>query len=151
MTPHELIEELGHLGIDATSYRVLALLPLVQVAWADGRVQVAERRHIVALAEDHGLLEGDGARILEGWLRTAPTTSYHERGNRVLRTLVDPGGPLSAPLDAGTILQVCEQVARAAGGLFGVLWTVDAHERAAIARIAQALSVSPDASLPWTP
>ena len=143
MTDEELIEELQHLGIDRHSHKVVALLPLVQVAWADGTVQRAEADLIRKLAEQHGMDEGDGARILESWLAEAPTLDVMDRGRQVLLELaVRDGAELGASVGPETLEQVvdlCEQVARAAGGLFGILWTVDERERSAIAQIARAL------------
>ena len=40
----ELTAALTRLGLDATNWRAVSLLPLVEVAWADGRIQVAERK-----------------------------------------------------------------------------------------------------------
>lgn len=143
MTDQELIDELRHLGIDRQSHKVVALLPLVQVAWADGTVQRAEAELIRSLATEHGMEEGDGARILETWLTEAPTRDFVNRGRRCLVELARrDGADLGEELQPETLEQVvelCEQVARAAGGLFGILWTVDERERAAIEQIARAL------------
>ena len=143
MNDEELIAELQHLGIDRDSHRVIALLPLVQVAWADGTVQRAEADLIRSLAEEHGMDAGDGARILEQWLVEAPTVDVVDRGRACLVALAArDGAKLGAAVGPETLEQVvelCEQVARAAGGLFGILWTVDDRERAAIEQIARAL------------
>jgi hypothetical protein len=45
---------LDELGVDRDNFRVLALLPLVYVAWADGKVQSAERSLIHRLAKLNG-------------------------------------------------------------------------------------------------
>lgn len=143
MTDEMLIDALRELGVDRESYRVVALLPLVQVAWADGVVQNAERKLILSAADERELVVGDGARILHTWLEEAPTRSYVERGHQVLVELARrEGTELGRALNESTLEEVvglCEQVARAAGGLFGVLWTVDDRERQAIAQIALAL------------
>lgn len=143
MTDQELIDELRHLGIDRHSHRVVGLLPLVQVAWADGAVQPAERDLILTKAEDLDMLGGDGERLVRRWLEEAPTKEYVLRGRSCLIELARrQGSELAADLDRAALEQVvslCEQVAAAAGGLFGVLWTVDARERAVITEIARAL------------
>lgn len=143
MTDAELVAELRLLGIDRHSHRVVALLPLVQVAWADGMVQPREHDLILDRAEALGMLTGDGERIVRRWLELAPTQEYVLRGRACLIELARrQGSELGADLDAAALEQVvvlCEQVAAAAGGLFGVLWTVDARERAVITEIARAL------------
>lgn len=146
MTDQQLIDELRHLGIDRKSHRVVALLPLVQVAWADGTVQWAEARLIRTLSEQLEMVGGDGARILEQWLLDAPTAEYVDRGRACLLELARrEGADLGGAVEVETLEQVvelCEQVARAAGGLFGVLWSVDERERAAITEIARALTTN---------
>ena len=143
MTDDELIGALRFKGIDRASYKVVALLPLVRVAWADGQVQTAERALIEEVARSRGLVEADGARILRGWLENAPTDEYVRRGNACLKALAErSGGHFGGHLDVASLDQVvslCEQVAAAAGGLFGILWSVDDRERAAIEEIARAL------------
>ena len=47
MTDSHIRESLKALGMDRTSFRALPLLPLIQVAWADGEVQEEERNLIL--------------------------------------------------------------------------------------------------------
>jgi len=46
----ELLERLVDLGIDARSWTALSLVPLVEVAWADGTIDEKERTAILAAA-----------------------------------------------------------------------------------------------------
>lgn len=143
MTDDELIAELNELGIDRTSYRVAALLPLIQVAWADGEIQDKERSSILEIAEGNGMLRGAGGDVVRGWLQERPTDQALARGRRVLVALVHRHRGIGEELSPDTldaILGRCEDVARAAGGLFDVAFTVDARERAAIKEIAGAMS-----------
>ena len=154
MNDEQLIGELRFLGVDKDSHRVVALLPLVQVAWADGTVQKAESDLIQQIASRNGMLHGDGGRILQSWLTHAPTDDYLRRGRRCLVTLAsrsDSG--LGADFERGMlddIVGFCERVASAAGGLFGILWSVDARERAAIEEIASALALASDSASGWS-
>jgi hypothetical protein len=50
-----LIEHLTKAGFDSDSARALYLLPLVDVAWADGRVQKEEQSEILGLMEKAGI------------------------------------------------------------------------------------------------
>ena len=152
-TDEDLIRELQSMGIDAQSHKVVALLPLVQVAWADGKVQQAERSLIVETAEQRGLLMGDGPKILESWLNHPPTEQYLARGQRLLVQLAQRPTGVGETFTLQTlddVLELCEGVARAAGGLFGIAWTVDARERTALGEIAAALDVnSVDTGASW--
>ena len=145
MNDNSLIAELRFLGIDKDSLRVVMLLPLIQVAWADGVIQNAERTMILEIASKHALLSEDGERILEGWLLNAPSQDYLTRGRRCLKALAARSGfDLGDGMSTRTLAQVlemCERVAESSGGLFGLLWSVDAREREAINQIASALQM----------
>lgn len=144
MTDVELAEALKTLGMDATSFRALALLPVVHVAWADGRVQDAERELILRLAEERYHLAEEGLRVLRNWLHHEPTTGYVRRGHKVLLGLSKVEG---FGRDALTdVVGFSQEVARAAGGVFG-FGAVSAEEAEAIAAIAQALDIEHDR--PW--
>ena len=71
-----LFDELVALGIRADTIRALGLVPLAAVAWADGRLEEAERRALLAAARDAGLdTDGPGRRLLEVCLAASPPRS----------------------------------------------------------------------------
>ena len=140
MTDDELAHQLQLLGMDAASYRALALLPLVQVAWADGTIQDAERDLILQLAEDRYALEAEGKRVLRNWLHHPPSAGYTHRGRTVLRELCGRAGFNVSRDELGTVVSLAKQVAKAAGGFFG-FGAISAHEATAIDEIAAALDI----------
>ncbi len=138
MNDLELIAELHALGLDADSFRAVALLPLVEVAWADQSVQAQERKSILLIARGHDLLEGRAADVVKSWLEVRPSDEAFARGRRVLATLAHRKTGLGADMPVhvtDTIVDLCAVVAESAGGLFGVFFTVSAEERRAIKRI----------------
>lgn len=143
MNDAQLVSELQYLGIDPRNAGVVALLPLVQVAWVDGAVQAAERSAIVAFGEREDL-DGASMKVLEGWLNEAPSELYHHRGRGVIRELamrnvgVDSG---VTPEKVDAIVEYCSTVASCAGGLFGVLFTVSEAERRLLTQITEDLYV----------
>jgi len=48
---------LEELKIPREVYRVIMLMPLVYVAWADGKILSPERKFIMSIAEERGLLD----------------------------------------------------------------------------------------------
>ena len=142
MTDDELHRELAALGLDRETYRAVLLLPLVQVAWADGAVQAQERELILRVAGDNGLLDGNLGAVLRRWLDQAPTADQIHRGQQLLVALTYRHRGLGADLGPGTLATVeglCTQVAKAAGGVFGVLFSVDASERRVLDTISREL------------
>lgn len=134
-----LVDALRRFGIDRRSVGALPLLPLVQVAWADGAVQAEERELILELAKARFELADEGQRALSNWLAFPPTRLYFERGQSLLVALAKRSG--SSPIEpatVGEVLDLCRDVAAAAGGLMG-LFTIDANERRALEDLASAL------------
>ncbi len=147
MEEGKLIERLLHLGIDEMNYKALPLLPLVQVAWADGEIQAEERTLILSLAEDTWGLNDDGKMLLNNWLHYRPSEAYMQRGQQAMVSLagrergmkIDPG-------ELGNVIFFARDVARAAGGLFG-FGSISRSESAALAQIAEALKIPAEANL----
>src|SRR5688500_15225444 len=54
----ELLKELQSLGFTPETVSLLPLVPVVQVAWAEGGVTSAERAGIIKLARSRGIAEG---------------------------------------------------------------------------------------------
>lgn len=139
----ELVAALYGLGLDEDNLSAIVLLPLVEVAWADGRIGEPERRLILDIARKRGVLDGEGALLLETWLRYRPSDRYMARGREVLAELGARGhdGAGITPHTLSEVVSFCEEVARAAGGLLGRAFkTIGAVERAALTEIAEALS-----------
>jgi len=149
MNDEQMKQELAFLGIEAESYGLVGLLPLVQVAWADGTIHDRERDLILEIADRRGFLDKGGQETLEGWLEQPPSPYYLTRARKVLSELVNRSRGLGKDVDVKTLdetVAFCEGVARAAGGLFGV-GAVSRDERLAIEEIAAAFEV--ERSLAW--
>jgi hypothetical protein len=65
-----------HLGIQPSDYRVLKLLPLVYVAWADGKMDAVKKERIHSFAVRHYDLSASGAAVLNRWLEQQPSHAY---------------------------------------------------------------------------
>ena len=143
MTDEELLKALGRLGVDRDSLRALPLLPLVQVAWADGRVQQAERGLIHEVATKYGL-SPEGMGLLKRWLDVRPSEKSFLLARRVLLALwARDREHGEAPENLDGVIRMCMCVARVAGGLFGLAFTLDRREVELIGEISQSLQLGP--------
>jgi hypothetical protein len=79
-TRAELERTLSDLGLKPQTYRALMLLALVYVAWADGKMDHVESRHILDVASRRLHLTADTAAVLDRWMKEAPSQAYVERG-----------------------------------------------------------------------
>lgn len=150
MTDDEIRAELQHLGVAEHNLGLVALLPIVHVAWADERVQKAERVLIEKIARRFQVADPESLEILRGWMTKDPGFESHDRALRLLRALAKREGAFGTritPRSLKGILNLCEKVAEASGGVFGVAYNVDHRERDAIAQIAEGLVLA-DQKLP---
>ena len=78
-----LLEELEALGFTPDTISVLPLVPIVEMAWAEGGITPAERAMLVSFARERGIAEGSPADLIalaSGWLTNPASRS--SRGRR---------------------------------------------------------------------
>lgn len=135
---------LAELKIPRENHRLVMLLPMVYVAWADGQIHARERRLIMQIAEERGLLDNGGRETLEYWLSVAPTESQLRTNLALLNDLCSSNGHGADDFDADcaqALIAYCQDVADAAGGMLGLTSPRSEAEQSALKRIAAALDV----------
>src|SRR5688572_21665533 len=101
------------LGIPPSDYRVLKLLPMIYVAWADGRMERSERERIHLFAARHYDLSPAGAMMLQRWLRRCPSRAYIIDGLRTIYTLAAAQDDLEVDFsELPSLLSHAEAIAR---------------------------------------
>ena len=139
----DLLNELEALGFTPDTVSLLPLIPLLQVAWAEGGVSPAERTQIMALARTRGIQDGSAADVqLHDWLRTQPHQRVFAGATRLIRAMLAAGSAETHDLSADDLVKYCESIAAASGGVLGI-GKVSAEERAALAQIASQLKTKP--------
>lgn len=135
-----VVDRIAALGIDGEMARVIHLLPLVQVAWADGTVSVSERRTILEAVAATGVEPGSrAATFITSLLESRPSQTLLDAILSIIRDLLQVKG-----LKANSLIEACQHVATASGGLFGFGNKVSAEEAEAIRRVAKALGPAVD-------
>ncbi len=135
----ELLRDLEELGFTPQTISLLPLVPIVQVAWAEGGVSEAERKLVVQLARSRGVEAGsDADRQLAAWLERRPSADVFSRATRLIRAMLDQPSPAAGELSVDELIKYCEAIAAASGGVLGI-GRVSAEERATLTKIAQAL------------
>jgi uncharacterized tellurite resistance protein B-like protein len=126
----EVLEKLVDLGLDAASWAALSLVPLVEVAWADGAVEARERDAILAAAAEQGIAPGSPSRaLLESWLGARPEASlFATWGAYATELAAQLGADQRAALRA-EIVERARVVAESAGGMLGFGRISDAEKR----------------------
>jgi tellurite resistance protein len=136
---------LKELRVPREAYRVVSLLPLVYVAWADGKIQKGERELILRIARERGMLDDGGEEALARWLSEPPSRQQLKADLAVLNELARSDRTLQEEFGADEeqlLLAWCQDVADAAGGLLGLKSARTDAERAALKTIASALDMN---------
>ena len=135
----EMLRQLQDLSFTPGTIALLPLVPVLQVAWAEGGISTAERTAIVALARSRGISAGSEAdHQLTAWLEQRPSADTFRKATRLIAAMVDHPGEGFHDITADDLLRYCEQIAHASGGIFGI-GSVSAEERAALQQITQQL------------
>src|SRR5262249_42445046 len=118
----ELLRRVAALGVTLETGPAFLLAPLVQVAWANGRVTERDRETVLRLAADRGVEEGSpaGAQLV-AWLRKRPADALFDTAMEVIKA-----GLAVVPKDLREdrikrIVQACHEVAEASGDLAWIL------------------------------
>src|SRR5262245_51151272 len=145
---HDLERTLAGLGIEPASHRVLMLLPLVYVAWADGKMERVEVERIRRFARERLHSTTDTAKVLDGWLQKAPTRAYVERGLTGLLGVALDEEMLEVDMsELPDLLVHAESIARATGETLDDPNAVTAEEEQALIEIARLLEI--DGGATW--
>ena len=71
---------------------LLPLVPILQMAWAEGGVSQSERDLIVRFARSRGIAEGTAADLqLTSWMASRPGEAVFARAGRLIRAVLDSG------------------------------------------------------------
>jgi tellurite resistance protein len=141
ITRPEVLDKLLGLGIKAETVAALSIVPLVEVAWADGSLDAKERQAILGRARDSGVVPGSTAQaLLEAWLERRPDPKLLDAWTSMVRGLREHLGPdEAARLQAG-LLDQARAVASASGGVLGMGSKVSGAEAEMLARLEAAFA-----------
>jgi uncharacterized tellurite resistance protein B-like protein len=138
-----LLDRIEQLGFTGDSARVLDLLPLIHVAWADGRADQRERATILSVVDQRGIAtNSDASLLIESLLEERPSETFLSESLALVRDLAAKQGN-----DGQRLVDLCVDIGEASGGLFGFGERVNDSEYALIQRIADAFGEAAQATL----
>ena len=133
----DVLEALQDLGYTSETIPLLPIVPLVEVAWAEGGVADREREMIFKIAEARGVPpDGVAHEMLSHWLENRPSERFFDNSLRAIRVIFDLLPEEQRLASRKDLITYCSQIASAvSSGIFGPGGVTD-EERALIARIA---------------
>jgi hypothetical protein len=124
-----VIDALVELDLYPETVVAFAMVPLVEVAWADGEIASKERKAILEAAAGRGVEPGSTTyELLENWLRHRPSPEILQTWKRYVAAInAELGDPERAALKA-RVLGDARAVAEAAGRILGLGFAVSPSE-----------------------
>jgi hypothetical protein len=118
----ELLRRVIALGVRLDTGPAFLLAPLVQVAWAEGKVTDRERDTVLRLAAARGVEAGSPAHTqLLKWLQERPSDDLFDAAMEVIRGGLALLPPEEREERLKRIVHACHEVAEVSGGLAKVL------------------------------
>ena len=134
-----LFARLAGLGIRAETLPALTLLPLVEVAWADGKLEAREREAVLAGAESTGIgVESPSHGLLRLWLEDRPPSDLTSIWREFIAAACGELSRDERRRLRANIVGRARRVAEAAGGILGLGSRVSAEEEAVLADLERA-------------
>ena len=116
-----VLNKLVDLGIHAETVAALSIVPLVEVAWADGKLDDREKAAVLQGATQSGVTPGSTAyELLERWLTKPPEPKLLTAWSHLVEGLVESMSPAEAGALRSGLLDRARAVAAASGGFLGM-------------------------------
>ncbi len=131
-----VLDKLIELEISLSTLASLSLVPLIEVAWADGSVDQKEKEIILATANDSGFVRGSiDYELLEKWLQKKPEENLLVAWDHYVSSLcATMNGDERAALKHD-LLSKAKTVAEAHGGFLGITSKISKEEKAILKRM----------------
>jgi hypothetical protein len=127
-----VLDHLVALDLSPETIVAFSLVPLVEVAWADGEVQAKEREAVLRAADERGVSASAISRqLLENWLRRRPPAALLEVWRHYSKALLKALNDEERQMMRVRLIGSARAVAEAAGGFLGV-GSISAAEKAAL-------------------
>ena len=128
-----ILQSLLELHINAQTLAALALVPLIEVAWADGYLDEKEKQAVLKAAHASGFEKGQVAyEVLESWLTQKPKPKLLETWVEYIRELRGQLSEEEHKSLKASLLGRARSVAEASGGYLGLGFKVSKTETAVL-------------------
>lgn len=133
LTSEEVIDRLLAVSVRGELLSAFKLFPLVEIAWADGRVDAKEAAAVLDAAVNVGVpKDSEMYRSLKDWLDRGPTDDGRKAWRMYAAELRKTLSPAELASFRNDLLAFANKVARASGGVFGMLGVVSPGEQRVI-------------------
>lgn len=147
----EMVRTLVSEGVSPTTLFAVTMVPLIEVAWADGQVQPAEREALLSGSADHGLHpEQIQYQVAAAWLNEAPPPALFDAWVAYISALDEHLFARERTLLMSMLVARAQDIARAAGGFLGI-GSMNEKEQRVIEKLQDAFRYPEQFAELWTP
>ncbi len=115
-----VLEKLVALNIRPETMASLICVPLIEMAWADGKMDAKERKKLFEYAEKAGIRnKGLDPKVMSSLLKSRPDPSLLEAWKRYMRTLCKQLSEAERKSLREEVMAGARSIAEAAGGILG--------------------------------
>lgn len=115
-----ILEKLVNLNITPQAVAALAVVPLIEVAWADGHVDDKEKQVIISQIEKHGIKKGSTEHELtELWLSHRPDKNLLIAWTHLVQDICSKMNPTEKSDFRESLMHDTRVIANASGGFLG--------------------------------
>jgi uncharacterized tellurite resistance protein B-like protein len=137
----EVLDRMVQVSAKGEMLTAFKLLPLVEIAWADGSLDKEERAAVMKAAIDSGVpRDGEVIKRLEEWLTRGPAEESRAAWYMFAGELKKTLSAAELATFRNDLVEYCKRVAQASGGLLGVAFQVSKNEQLVIDKVTKALS-----------
>jgi len=134
-----LLDTLIGLNLRVETWAALSLLPLVEVAWADGEVDAKERDAVLSAAEANGVTRNTPSwELLENWRAERPAAGYLEAWGASIVAICAHLQPAERAAMQAEVTGRARRVAEATGGFLGLGNRVSSDEQRVLDELSKA-------------
>jgi len=134
-----ILEKLVALNVRPETLASLSLVPLVEVAWADGAVDEREAKAVLASAEKMGFLKGRADyEILLNWMNHRPSDELLDAWIHYIQGLCEELSDEERSELKKDLIENARNIANASGGFLGLGNKVSESEAAILEKLEKA-------------
>ncbi|HEX8876573.1 MAG TPA: hypothetical protein VF777_07480 [Phycisphaerales bacterium] len=140
LADEQLIDRLLDLNVRGEMMTAFKLMPLVEIAWADGTLDHREADAVEHAASRFGITPGPAMDRLREWLRRGPTPELRALWLRYAEELRHTLTHTQLDEFREDLLKTARGIADCSGGVLSVFFNTSAAEKRIIAKIRKALT-----------
>jgi hypothetical protein len=135
----KVLDKLIAMGISLEVLASIAVVPLIEVAWADGHVDAREHKAVLAAAAENGMGKGSvDYDLFDNWLTHRPPAGLLDAWVHYIEGLCATMSAKECDALKADLIGRAKKVAEAAGGLMGVAFKISSQERAVLKKMEDA-------------